>query len=552
MDSIATSCSIGLSHENELKLHDLLSEERENRSKLYKNGISRTKKKIERAYVKLRDFQFDHDWIVRALIETNDLDTALQWLCLNCTSDELPIRFAGDKATARDKVLQDEGDLKCVAPVNSPPVRVIPEQPPVVLQKFKAKPVDRSRIDTKEWTLRYMEMQDEREAKEEEEAREQERIEKMSPAERYMVELENMNTLVEQAADAKREKNKELQKGVGKQIGDLRRVLVDLEALIPAAELIELQQSKPEKKVSSQQVDTSNDMLSMFEVEEAQDDDVGFGLLEMAEELPTPPAKIEHEGFKYPEKVSTSWTGQVPVKCLEKWSQKRKLRRPKYEKLPGTARGYFRYAVTVNTKPTPYTCTLPDSHKTMDEARQAVANRVLFELNPDVPLYRMFDLHHKEAGVYWNQEIENAKQAIVDQEKKSHDEIIQDIYERGLTTEEAKVVKEVSKPMKSDELESFDDWDADNSDVDSNPEKADEARSEPVKGIPSVSENGRVLQVETEQRELSSAYLKYLPKRNELPVSKFKNEILSLVDNNQVVLIAGSTGCGKTTQGILS
>ena len=37
-------------------------------------------------------------------------------------------------------------------------------------------------------------------------------------------------------------------------------------------------------------------------------------------------------------------------------------------------------------------------------------------------------------------------------------------------------------------------------------------------------------------------------KREALPVASFKEEILSVVRSNQVVLIAGATGCGKTTQ----
>ena len=37
-------------------------------------------------------------------------------------------------------------------------------------------------------------------------------------------------------------------------------------------------------------------------------------------------------------------------------------------------------------------------------------------------------------------------------------------------------------------------------------------------------------------------------KRQTLPVFKYKEEIIERVNVNQVVLLAGSTGCGKTTQ----
>ena len=33
-----------------------------------------------------------------------------------------------------------------------------------------------------------------------------------------------------------------------------------------------------------------------------------------------------------------------------------------------------------------------------------------------------------------------------------------------------------------------------------------------------------------------------------LPIFKYTNEILTAIDTNQVIVIAGKTGCGKTTQ----
>ncbi|KAH7388020.1 hypothetical protein KP509_16G053600 [Ceratopteris richardii] len=44
------------------------------------------------------------------------------------------------------------------------------------------------------------------------------------------------------------------------------------------------------------------------------------------------------------------------------------------------------------------------------------------------------------------------------------------------------------------------------------------------------------------------ALRKITQEREKLPIAKFKDEIISTVEKNQVVLIAGETGCGKTTQ----
>ena len=39
-----------------------------------------------------------------------------------------------------------------------------------------------------------------------------------------------------------------------------------------------------------------------------------------------------------------------------------------------------------------------------------------------------------------------------------------------------------------------------------------------------------------------------MSRKKELPIEKYKNDILNKIENNQVIIIAGETGCGKTTQ----
>lgn len=41
---------------------------------------------------------------------------------------------------------------------------------------------------------------------------------------------------------------------------------------------------------------------------------------------------------------------------------------------------------------------------------------------------------------------------------------------------------------------------------------------------------------------------KRIAMRNELPVFAKKDEILDIIRKNSIVIIQGSTGCGKTTQ----
>uniref|UniRef100_A0A672PSX3 Helicase ATP-binding domain-containing protein n=1 Tax=Sinocyclocheilus grahami TaxID=75366 RepID=A0A672PSX3_SINGR len=43
-------------------------------------------------------------------------------------------------------------------------------------------------------------------------------------------------------------------------------------------------------------------------------------------------------------------------------------------------------------------------------------------------------------------------------------------------------------------------------------------------------------------------FLKILMERSRLPVKNFKEQIMSTIHDNPVVIIQGATGCGKTTQ----
>ncbi|XP_012267368.2 ATP-dependent DNA/RNA helicase DHX36 [Athalia rosae] len=53
---------------------------------------------------------------------------------------------------------------------------------------------------------------------------------------------------------------------------------------------------------------------------------------------------------------------------------------------------------------------------------------------------------------------------------------------------------------------------------------------------------------ENKRRLLLPSYQKMLKFREELPTFKVKHKILDLVEKNQVIVISGETGCGKTTQ----
>ncbi|KIR55599.1 DEAH box polypeptide 36 [Cryptococcus gattii Ru294] len=56
------------------------------------------------------------------------------------------------------------------------------------------------------------------------------------------------------------------------------------------------------------------------------------------------------------------------------------------------------------------------------------------------------------------------------------------------------------------------------------------------------------LQDDFAKRKESPAYQAMLPQRNTLPIASFRDQIISTLDANQILVFSGETGCGKSTQ----
>ncbi|CAM0882887.1 unnamed protein product [Alopecurus aequalis] len=65
---------------------------------------------------------------------------------------------------------------------------------------------------------------------------------------------------------------------------------------------------------------------------------------------------------------------------------------------------------------------------------------------------------------------------------------------------------------------------------------------------PTMQEHDIVKKVEILTSKMSKQLKKIAKDRSKLPISSFKEHICSTLENHQVVLISGETGCGKTTQ----
>ena len=53
---------------------------------------------------------------------------------------------------------------------------------------------------------------------------------------------------------------------------------------------------------------------------------------------------------------------------------------------------------------------------------------------------------------------------------------------------------------------------------------------------------------EEQQRHLNQAVTLSIENSKDLPIAKHKHEIMDKLNKNQVLIVSGDTGCGKTTQ----
>lgn len=49
-------------------------------------------------------------------------------------------------------------------------------------------------------------------------------------------------------------------------------------------------------------------------------------------------------------------------------------------------------------------------------------------------------------------------------------------------------------------------------------------------------------------RLITKEYMDMKKKRSDLPITAYREEILEIMKHNQVLIISGETGCGKSTQ----
>lgn len=665
----------------------------------------RTAKKIAKALKTLQDeyaFAADDErkqnMVREALQYTNKLEDALQFLALQFTSDELPLSLRatpGGEVTPARSGEGDGDDGELAVTVNARPTAVYEsidddeaEVPVPVAEvaeswdeladdkqgdqeqlELLSAPVTTDTVDQEtqieeanttesktalSWTQQYLQVIAERE---EEEARQVAEFAKLSPEEKYLIELEaqfrGMLMIVQQAKNDKLPKKK--QKNLGMELQLLRQRLSERgwseqefyvrenkgggeEENGDVGEANSMKKKSRRKKNNEDAggdedapvVDNSVTQTTSATAQEVQEDNdesadfYGGGLFgedessnshstitpasvgnivgdeavdEPVEDLvPSSLSSKAKTGKGKGDKKKAagdvgpaSWTGKSPRDHIQDYCKKNKLPKPVYKKLAAKGRTHL-YSLVLDMKTHKKEYVVPDDcaggqvgFSTIDEAKDTVTTHALYDIMPALPLYRVLPPLYRDMWLEWVRAKEKDAADAVSTEKAGFDAVVNDIFDTipdelrlkvsvadDVETETKKPVasKPAAEAVAGGVLEDWavDDWDADLSDSENKDEATEDWEEEYVNTSDLKEEDAESTSAEVEEEDpalqaysqqlksqlqsnmRSKAFKEIWTRRQDLPITSFKSNVLQALDSHNVILISGETGCGKSTQ----
>mmetsp|Transcript_5752 Transcript_5752/g.16586 ORF Transcript_5752/g.16586 Transcript_5752/m.16586 type:complete len:1474 (-) Transcript_5752:147-4568(-) len=261
--------------------------------------------------------------------------------------------------------------------------------------------------------------------------------------------------------------------------------------------------------------------------------------------------------------IPKGWTGKTPKKFLEEWCQKRKLPKPQFQKMRGS-----RHAcrVVVHREPK-QPQTKRSKKKAQDspaellsieekgpfnsfaDAQHFLSTEALYELNPNLPLYRIFPPVFRDLWKGWVDAIVAEKEAEVKVRQQSKDDKMKHLA-RSLPAKAPLLISLNDGPVgvaKSAQLNSSttepdvpESWDDDSVTEENEP-------SSTLMTIEPTSLGERLREEFSRQRSFKR-YIQMADERRSLPMSSYRQELLDTVKSNQVTVLCAQTGAGKTTQ----
>ncbi|XP_023740129.1 DExH-box ATP-dependent RNA helicase DExH7, chloroplastic isoform X2 [Lactuca sativa] len=605
----STGPKLQISAENENRLRRLLLNSGRSTPAPVHEDSSLTKaqkaKKLYSVYEKLSCEGFTDDHIERALShlkESATFEAALDWLCLILSPNELPLKFRSSSA-----VLPDEGGFVGIistarhdwTPLEDSSVATENEMPEISIKSKGQKKVDsldsfqKSQAD---WIRQYMEQQEEDEYDSWEDAV----VDKISEPRSYDSIREEYHSARLQAIDAKEKGDKNGQQQSGQIIRKLKQELADLGISVDtlAAEFESRYRVIEESSCESKNLDAGvcekdGDTCSSIEQIDLKDNgavsescledvstkgisvnvpshdgavvDDDSGDIELGDmfledsssgqvldariaELQKKEKMKELTSEKNLEKLEGIWKKGDPLKIpkaiLHQLCQRSGWEAPKYNKVQSTGDGSS-YTVSVIRKASGRgksrkvggltTLQLPtpgETFETAEDAQNRVAAFALYQLFPDIPVHLMMSDPYATLVLRWLEGdlSGDVKNNEVDRRAGFVDSLLNtNVSDAAVSVDSS--VKNDSQISHVQEDKSYRSGGV-NTNVESNHKQVESS----------------YLKKQQESKRKMKKYEEMLKVRAALPIAELKGEILHLLKDNDVLVICGETGCGKTTQ----
>uniref|UniRef100_A0A804JHY1 RNA helicase n=1 Tax=Musa acuminata subsp. malaccensis TaxID=214687 RepID=A0A804JHY1_MUSAM len=573
-----------ISAENERRLRRLLlNTERpaaaEGPSLAAADAASRTQKakRLRGVYDKLSLEGFSADQIEQALSALGEgatFEGALDWLCFNLPGNQLPMKFSSGASTSNLEGTERSVKIISAAREDWVPQQRQPESIPKSLLEIKVKrdelSLDIGKSSHKEWIQQYLEREEE----------EDEPNSQAASIEYHQAGLGDVEA--KQKGDEKSFHDEILLSGLQEEsTTKMTEEIACNSAFTISLELkaSDDQQNPGQSKVVNLEADEADHFkavdssVSLLEghvnetdkkTEEVEELELDNLFSEDCSSSITLPAEISTQknkkslsqfAFRYNlGSIDDIWmkgdTGKIPKAVLQKLCQKLGWEPPKYSKLSGKE-DKFLYAVSILRSASGrgksrnagglISIQLPnggESFKSVEDAQNKVASYALCQLFPELPLCQMLMEPYSSFVSMWHNDELPANLVENEDARRAGfvDSLLNADSSLPMSSVDAKRISVGEKLVKAENLEVTID-----------------CPIETAKVIPSGASypeqrESIFLKKELENKMKQPEYMKILEARDSLPISKLKSNILQLLVENDVIVVCGETGCGKTTQ----
>ncbi|XP_067658403.1 ATP-dependent RNA helicase dhx29-like [Haliotis asinina] len=545
----------------------ILEHQREDK---YSGDVSKrlSTKKLTDLYNNLSDAGFSQKQIEAAMNNTvahgGDLISALDWLCLNTKNDELPEGFSQTLLREEQKRRPKFDASLQALPTNTGPGTCSQTQSMATAEEAFGKS-DKSvapekKSSMKDWILNYAEFSDDSE--------EEQEVTEEDPNERYLTMMAKLLDAKSQAAQAKQDANKTQQKELSKKIRDIRREMDSLElqpGFNPAIKIKDIDQEKMEASGSNQSkgsnsLKNSSDFSRLVSSQstaskckmshESEEGDAfnlsGFAAMEenaavvdTQVKAAAKEVKLDVRNFEY---TRQQWTGKSPKQFLIDWVRKHLPRSdpPKFDKKQHKQK--WRSTCTVDRKKDGGMLSVTPEILCENnmESQHLAATLALYHLCPGQPIHQLLPPPYRDVWLEWRDADNTVKQEAKEKENKPRDQFIARFL-RKVQMEDKKVrPSKVKVSERNDEEMTWEDL-ADEDDFGPRTSKT------PSSSHVSKLDSSALIQL-FKDRLSSQVYQTLQDTRRKLPVFQHREEIVEWIKRENVVVIAGETGSGKSTQ----